>query len=187
MVATNKILLLLISVSMGMLISYYLVVPGFLSCSLMRSGSRLYLLSQFLFQCSFKTHCVDTCFSFYIVNKLALDLFGQIFFVYPFMRFILGRLFLAVYFVTFASGFTYLCYGVKSVQFSRGRVMKHPICYRKFLFENYCKNGTQRCLFGSSICGNICRGGTTRVTRYTGPSIIQAWFLHQKISLRGLM
>ena len=65
-------------------------------------------------------------FSFYIVNKLALDLFGQIFFVLSvscavYFGSVIGDFGTAVYFVAFASGFTYLCYGVKSVQFSRGR------------------------------------------------------------------
>ena len=65
-------------------------------------------------------------FSFYIVDKLELDLYGQIFFVISVAAAIYGGYLLndfitSIYLLAMASGFVYLVYGIKSIQFSRGR------------------------------------------------------------------
>ena len=65
-------------------------------------------------------------FSFYIVGKLKLDMYGQIFFVVSVALAVYGGYLLndfnkAIYFIAIASGFIYLAYGIKSIQFSRGK------------------------------------------------------------------
>jgi O-antigen/teichoic acid export membrane protein len=67
-------------------------------------------------------------FSFYIVEKLKLDLYGQlIFIVFSVLAivcgYILNEFILSVYFIAVLSGLVYFGYALTSIQFSKGRLL----------------------------------------------------------------
>ena len=123
---TKKMLLLLILLSASMLISFYSLGPWIFSLLFEEDWQRaLPIISILMPMFALKLLASSLSFSFYIVDKLKLDLYGQIFFVISVSAAIYGGHLLndfitSIYFLAIASGFVYLVYGVKSIQFSRG-------------------------------------------------------------------
>ena len=126
-VITKKILQLLILLSAFMLISYYALGPWIFSLLFKEDWQlALPIISILMPMFALKLVASSLSFSFYIVDKLKLDLYGQIFFVISIVLAIYGGYLLndfikAVYFTAIASGFVYLVYGIKSIQFSMGK------------------------------------------------------------------
>ena len=124
---TKKILLLLILLSALMLISFYSLGPWIFSLFFEEDWQRaLPIISILMPMFAIKLVASPLSFSFYIVDKLKFDLYGQLFFVISVAAAIYGGYLLndfikSIYFLAIASGFFYLVYGIKSIQFSRGR------------------------------------------------------------------
>ena len=126
-VVTNKISLLLMSLSALMLLSFYSLGSWIFILLFDEDWQRaLPIISILIPMFALKLVASTLSFSFYIVDKLVLDLYGQIFFTVSVSLAVYGGYLLndfvaAVYFIAIASGFTYLVYGLKSIQFSRGK------------------------------------------------------------------
>ena len=125
-VITRKMLLLLMLLSALMLIGFYSLGPWFFGLFFKEDWqATLPIISILMPMFAIKLVASSLSFSFYIVDKLKLDLYGQILFVILvvfaiYSGYLLNDFIKAIYFIAIASGFVYLLYGVKSIQFSRG-------------------------------------------------------------------
>lgn len=124
---TKRMSLILILLSALMLISFYSLGPWVFSLFFEKDWQRaLPIISILMPMFAIKLVASPISFSFYIVDKLKFDLYGQLFFVLAvsaaiYCGYLLNDFITSIYFLAIASGFFYLVYGIKSIQFSRGR------------------------------------------------------------------
>jgi O-antigen/teichoic acid export membrane protein len=125
---TQNVFLFLLSLSMLMLLTYYFVGPLIFNLFFKEDWSAaLPIISILMPMFAIKLVASPLSFSFYIVDKLKLDLYGQLFFIIASVLAIYGGYLLndfisSVYFIAISSGFVYFVYTVKSIQFSKGKV-----------------------------------------------------------------
>ncbi len=125
-VSTKKIIMFLVSLSVLMLVSYYSIGPLIFGMFFKADWmAAIPIISILMPMFALKLVASPLSFSFYIVNKLKLDLYGQLFFIVSsvlaiYFGYLLNDFIKAVYFICISSGFVYLVYAAKSVQFSRG-------------------------------------------------------------------
>lgn len=125
-VITKRMLMLLMLLSALMLIGFYSLGQWIFELLFQEDWqAALPIISILIPAFALKLVASPLSFSFYIVNKLKLDLCGQISFVIlvacaVFSGYLLNDFIKAIYFISIATGFFYLFYCVKSIQFSRG-------------------------------------------------------------------
>lgn|GEM_PF-2039644 len=126
--STQKMFLFLVLLSVLMLIFYYFIGPFIFSLFFKEDWlAALPIISILMPMFAMKLVASPLSFSFYIVDKLKLDLYGQSFFILSnvlaiYSGYLLNDFINAVYFIAFSSGFVYFVYTVKSIQFSKGKV-----------------------------------------------------------------
>jgi O-antigen/teichoic acid export membrane protein len=125
---TRKTLISLIFLSSLMLTSFYLIGPWVFGLVFDEKWlAALPIISILMPMFALKLVASSLSFSFYIVGRLKLDLYGQLLFVTIvsvaiYAGSLLNDFTRAVYFTAIGSGFVYLMYAIKSVQFSRGKL-----------------------------------------------------------------
>ena len=125
-VITKKSLVLLSTLSMLMLIGFYTLGPLVFELLFRKEWlEALPILSVLMPMFAIKLVSSSLSFSFYIVNRLKLDLYGQVFFVVSvacaiYGGYLINDFMLTIYLISITSAMTYLFYGIKSIQFSRG-------------------------------------------------------------------
>ncbi len=123
---TKQIFIFLVFLALIMLVSYYSIGPLIFELFFKAEWiAALPIISILMPMFALKLIASPLSFSFYIVNKLKLDLYGQFFFIASsflaiYSGYLLNDFIMAVYFIGVTSGFVYLVYAVKSIQFSRG-------------------------------------------------------------------
>lgn len=126
--STQKIFLLLVILSTLMLITYYLVGPMIFKLFFKEEWlAALPIISVLMPMFALKLVASPLSFSFYVVGKLNLDLYGQLLFIISsalaiYFGFLLNDFIKAVWFTAIASGIVYFVYAVKSIQFSKGKI-----------------------------------------------------------------
>lgn len=126
--STQKIFLLLVILSSLMLVTYYLIGPMIFKLFFKDEWlAALPIISVLMPMFALKLVASPLSFSFYVVGKLSLDLYGQLFFLISsalaiYCGYLLNDFIKAVWFVAMASGIFYLVYAIKSIQFSKGKI-----------------------------------------------------------------
>lgn len=126
-VITNKMLAVLTLLSFLMLVSFYSfgawVFNLLFTDDWLLALPIIYIIIPMF---AIKLIASPLSFSFYILDKMKLDMYFQIYFLFSIFLAIYGGYLLndfikAIYFTAVAFGFFYTIYGLKSIQFSRGR------------------------------------------------------------------
>ncbi|QSX36035.1 lipopolysaccharide biosynthesis protein [Shewanella sedimentimangrovi] len=126
--STQKMFLFLFLLAVMMLLAYYFMGPTVFGIFFKEDWlAALPIISVLMPMFALKLVASPLSFSFYIVDKLKLDLYGQLLFIVSsvlaiYIGYLLGDFIKAVYFIAISSGLVYLIYAVMSIQFSKGKV-----------------------------------------------------------------
>ncbi|MFA0006058.1 lipopolysaccharide biosynthesis protein [Vibrio splendidus] len=128
-ISTQKVTMFLVALSIMMLITYYSIGPLIFELFFKEDWlPAIPVISILMPMFAIKLIASPLSFSFYIVGKLKLDLYGQLFFITSsviaiFSGFFFSDFILTVYFIALSSGFVYVIYALKSIQFSKGEAI----------------------------------------------------------------
>lgn len=128
-IITNKTVYVLVSTSFLMLLIFYTVGDVLFDTLFEDDWNRIYpVISILIPMFAIKLVASTLSFSFYVVGKMDLDLYGQLLFLVSIISsiysgYLIDDFWFSIYALSVSSSFIYLMYGYKSIMFSKGRFL----------------------------------------------------------------